>query len=280
MDTIEVILNAVNDKEVDKIIENKITSMDKNSTKVGQLGFLSYGKANYLFSGFIPLKTRIKYENLAVETYGMETTDYFYEFAHFLRKYNINSKGSLIYNLEYFINNYFGYPNGTDRSEIFNEIAWQTTATDEDYFAALENNKIGDLKGKGVAQCTERSALAQQILSLFGTEIYYCMGCIDLGDRQEGHCFNIVKRKSDYALLDYSVPVTVYNQDGSIKSFYPFVGEMSNAEFNEFVTKGIVKSFDNYEYVNNQKKFLESKRSYIVGSFEFEKENVEGKKRT
>ena len=51
--------------------------------------------------------------------------------------------------------------------------------------------KLSDtlIKHKGAAQCTERSALAQQILSLFGTESYYCMGCVDLGDRQEGHCF-------------------------------------------------------------------------------------------
>lgn len=61
---------------------------------------------------------------------------------------------------------------------------------DEEYFEALENNKIGDLKGKGVAQCTERGAIAQQILSLFGTESYYCMVCVDLGSKQEGHCFN------------------------------------------------------------------------------------------
>ena len=32
--------------------------------------------------------------------------------------------------------------------------------------------------------------------SLFGMEIYYCMGCVDLGDRQEAHCFNIVKKQN------------------------------------------------------------------------------------
>ena len=42
----------------------------------------------------------------------------------------------------------------------------KTTKTDSEYFDALENNKIGDLKGMGAALCTERSALAQQILSL------------------------------------------------------------------------------------------------------------------
>ena len=75
---------------------------------------------------------------------------------------------------------------------------------------------LHDLKGTGAAQCTERGALVQQVLSIFGTESYYCMECVDLGDRQEGHCFNIVKRKNDYALLDYSVPIVSYKEDGSV----------------------------------------------------------------
>ena len=59
----------------------------------------------------------------------------------------------------------------------------------------MENNKIGDLKGMNVALCTERSAMAQQLLSLFGMESYYCMGSINKNDKIEAHCFNIVKRK-------------------------------------------------------------------------------------
>lgn len=136
------------------------------------------------------MDTRIKYALLNMEYYGMESTDFFYDFAHFVRKYNIANKGSMIHNLEYFINSYFGYPGKIDRETVFNDIAWQNTTTDEEYFEALENNKIGDLKGKGAAQCTERDAIAQQILSLFGTESYYCMVCVDLGSKQEGHCFN------------------------------------------------------------------------------------------
>ena len=74
----------------------------------------------------------------------MQTTDYMYEFAHFVKQYNINSKASLIHNLEYFINSYFGMPGKGDREQIFNEVAWNTTTTDEEFFAALENNKLGD----------------------------------------------------------------------------------------------------------------------------------------
>lgn len=275
MELLERILNCSSDDMADLIITEEIKRANDSSTKVETLGFLDYGKSCNLFKGFISLDTKIKYAKMNMETYRMSTTDFFYDFVHFIRKYNINNKGSMIHNLEYFINSYFGFPGKGDRETIFNDIAWQATTTDEEYFAALENNKLGDLKGKGAAECTERSVLAQQILSLFKTEIYYCMGCVDLGNRQEEHCFNIVKRKNDYALLDYSIPVVAYNQDGSIRAYYPFVGTMTNDEFESFITNGDLKAFENYEYNGNQKLALNSQRIYVVGSFEIQKSSTE-----
>ena len=273
MDLFQKILECKED-DVDSIIETAINEANANAEKVEKLGFLDYGKSCSVFKGFIPLNTRIKYANLNIEDYGMESTDFIYEFVHFIKKYNINNKASLIHNLEYFVNSYFGFPGKIDRETIFNDIAWQTTTTDEEYFKALENNKLGDLKGKGAAQCTERGALVQQVLSIFGIESYYCMGCVDLGDRQEGHCFNIVKRKNDYALLDYSVPIVSYKEDGSVRAYYPFVGTLTNEEFLDFVNNGVIKSFDDYYMNGRQYEKAGTKRMYVVGKYEIEKENA------
>lgn len=273
MDLFQKILEY-KEEDVDSIIETAINEANANAEKVEKLGFLDYGKSCSVFKGFIPLNTRIKYANLNIEDYGMESTDFIYEFVHFIKKYNINNKASLIHNLEYFVNSYFGFPGKIDRETIFNDIAWQTTTTDEEYFKALENNKLGDLKGKGAAQCTERGALVQQVLSIFGTESYYCMGCVDLGDRQEGHCFNIVKRKNDYALLDYSVPIVSYKEDGSVRAYYPFVGTLTNEEFLDFVNNGVIKSFDDYYMNGRQYEKAGTKRMYVVGKYEIEKENA------
>lgn len=263
MDLFQKILEC-KEEDIDSIIETAINEANANAEKVEKLGFLDYGKSCSVFKGFIPLNTRIKYANLNIEDYGMESTDFIYEFVHFIKKYNINNKASLIHNLEYFVNSYFGFPGKIDRETIFNDIAWQTTTTDEEYFKTLENNKLGDLKGKGAAQCTERGALVQQVLSIFGTESYYCMGCVDLGDRQEGHCFNIVKRKNDYALLDYSVPIVSYKEDGSVQAYYPFVGILTNEEFLDFVNNGVIKSFDDYYMNGRQYEKAGTKRMYVV----------------
>ncbi len=270
MDLFQQILEC-KEEEIDKIIEEAINTADNNAEEVEKLGFLDYGKSVNVFKGFIPKKTRIKYENLAMEDYSMESTDYIYEFAHFIKKYNINSKVSLIHNLEFFINSYFGFPGKMDRKEVFNDIAWQTTNTDEEYFKALENNKLGDLKGKGAAQCTERAALAQQILSIFGFESYYCMGCVDRDNNQEGHCFNIVKRKNDYALLDYSMPVTSYDEKDSVNAYYPFLGVLTNVEFMDFISEGTIKSFDEYYIKNKEKEKTGTQRMYIVGEYTINK---------
>lgn len=273
MDLLEIINNCNSDEEVNKIIKEKIEEADKNSIKVPQLGFLENGKTINVFKGFIPLNTRIKYMNFAMETYSMQTTDYFYEFAHFLRKYKINNKGVLIQCLESFINSYFGLSSKNHRESIFNDRAWQMSITDEEYFNALENNKIGDLKGMNAAMCTERSAMAEQLLSLFDIETYYCMGCINLNNKEEAHCFNIVKRKNDYALLDYSMPIISLNSEGIVNGYYPFIGILANEEFNEFINGGILKEFPNYEINNNKKEILDTRRLYIIGEYTINREN-------
>ena len=136
------------DEKIDMIIKENIERANRNATKVERIGILDYGHTNSLFKGFISLDTRIKYGTINIEDYSMKSTDFIYEFCYFVRKHQINNKLSLIYTLEYFINNYFGYSVKTDRGKVFNDIAWQNTLTDEEYFKALENNQISDLKGK------------------------------------------------------------------------------------------------------------------------------------
>lgn len=274
---IEKIMNT-NDVNIDEIIKTRIDELNLNAKQVEKLGFLDSISSYPVFNGFIPLKTRIKYSNLGIEDYSMETTDFIYEFIHNIKKYNLVNKGQIIHFLEYFINSYFGMPGGINRETIFNDIAWKTTTTDDEYFSALEKNEIGMLKGKRAAQCTERSALAQQILSVLGFESYYCMGCVDLGNgHQEAHCFNIIKRKNDYALVDYSCPITEYNENKSVRAYYPFVATISNDEFIDFLNNGVIKSFSNYRYAIQNGKSVrineDGDRAYVVGQYEIKKDN-------
>ncbi len=275
MDLLEEIVKC-SDDEVDGIIKKAIEEADKNANKVEHIGM--YQDENFIFKGFIPLKSKIKYMISAPESYSMETTDFIFEFAHFIRDYNLNSKQKLVYGLEPFINKYFGHGvvDKAGREKVFNQLAWQNSQTDDEFFELLEKNKIGDLKEKSVAQCTERAAVAQQILSLFGIESYYCFGCVDINGNQEGHSYNITKGKNgNYILLDYSVPVKTTSINGV--GLAPFMGNMTEEEFKVFVNhskdKGKIVQFDDYEICDNEITKKSSKRKYVVGEFEIMSED-------
>ena len=167
MDFFEQVINCKTDEEVKKLVSDRIVQLNNSKDPIEQLGFLDYSKNISLYEGFITLNTRVKYSSMNIETYSMNTTDFFYEFAQYIRKQNIRNKVGLIFSIEGFANWYFGYSRNIDREDIFNTIAWETTTTDEEYFEALENNKIGDLKHKGAAMCTEYGALVQQLLSMY-----------------------------------------------------------------------------------------------------------------
>ena len=119
------------EEKVNLIVSETISEYDKNANQVERLGMLGYGKSSEVFEGFIPLHTRIKYDNISIEDYGMETTDFIYEFVDFARKNKVNDPTFLIYLLEYYINNYFGYNSNNSRVNIFNDISLKESNTDD-----------------------------------------------------------------------------------------------------------------------------------------------------
>lgn len=271
MDLLQKILEC-KEEEVDSIVQTAIDEANANATKVEYLGF-NNGLSSKPFKGFIPLETRIRFSNLGPESYGMQTTDFIFEFSYWAREKQINNKGALLSSLVNFCDHYFGWPDSKKSREDFFDAKLQTAKNEEEYWAILENSKLGDFKGKKVAMCTERGALVQQILSVFGTESYYCMGCCDKSN-QDAHCFNVVKGKDNFAVFDCSMPVTKYKEDGSVRGYYPFVGILTNEEFSDFLEKGMIKSFDDYDLIksNQQKKI--GTRKYVVGQIEIKKEIV------
>lgn len=274
MDLLQKILDC-KEEEVDAIVKEAIKDADAKSNEVKEVLSPVFP---HPFKGFIPLNARIKYNSLALESYSMQTTDFMYEFAHFIKKNNINSKGRLIYALGLFINSYFGLPDRVhkkQREQIFFTDIYSKTKSDVDLFKALDNNKIGDLKHQDAAQCTERAALAQQILSLFGTESYYCFGCLGIGKDQEGHAFNVIKRENDYAVLDYSCVVKSYNKENLLNAYFPFIGILSNEEFADFINNKKIKRFQNYEFFDNKSRPTTGERIYVVGEMSIDKEKTD-----
>lgn len=273
-------INQQQGKDINKIVEQALNEIIAKSEKSKILGFGGDNNVIYVHKGFIFPDFRIRYNNLGLETYSMKTTDYFYEFAKELKQYGIKNNGQLIGFLETFINKYFDFPkyNYDARSQIFHDIAWQNTTTDEEYFEQLENNEIGDLKGKGIAMCTEKAALAQNLLSLFGIETFYCMGCINNDGKTEPHCFNIAKAKETFVLIDYSIPCPV-KENNKVISYLPFQGIIELSEIEAILTGETIKTYSSYEWVKSENGYkkvnTEKQRNYIIGSFEIKKDETQ-----
>lgn len=283
MDLLEKINNCT-EEELTSIIDIALQNAINNADKKERLGFADGGLATTKIpshKGFISPESRIKYSNFSMNMYSMKTTDYIYDFAKYVKKNNINNRGTLVKYVENFINSYFGISNGTDmRDTYFDQIAFQTTTTDDEYFEKLENLEIGDLKGKNVAMCTERAALAQNLLSLFGFDVYYCMGCVSNNGKEESHCFNIARAKDTFMLLDYSIPVPVF-ENGRAIDYAPFQGSIGLDELEDVLVNGFNKDFPSYEFIKTpqgiKKVATGESRTYNVGNMTFEQIQSKGR---
>lgn len=265
-------INASSIGELDGIItealEEKISGAESNK----RLGFQEGGYATSkipVHKGFISLDSKIKFDNWFMGTYSMATKDFYYEFARFIKTVGVNNNGFLVKSIENFINDYFGQSSGVDlREDYFSQILDRITADDE-YFEKLESFEIGDFKGKNIAMCTERAALAQNLLSLFGFSTFYCMGYLINEGKTESHCFNIVRAKNAFMLVDYSMPVAIF-ENGKVIDYAPFEAEISLDDIKEVLLNGKPQSFLSYEFHKVDKTYKRVNgtlcREYAVGS--------------
>ena len=264
-------INECSYEDINRIIDTELEKITRGCKKEKIIEFgENMGKVT-VHKGFIHPDTRIRYSNYSMNSYSMKSKDFYYEFAKFVKDYHIKNKDDLVRYLESFINSYFGINrDGKDRrDDYFDSLAWNSTSSDEEYFKAIDNFEIGTLKHQNIAMCTDRAAMAENLLSLFGIDVLYCVGSIT-NENSECHAFNIGTGKNNYILLDYSLPVPVYKND-KLSFYVPFQGNISNDEIDDVLNNKKVLSFNNYYYIYDDgkiKKVIEdSYREYVVGEF-------------
>ena len=279
MITINRILSETDTENRKKLISIRLSELEQNSEQDKELNL------NAIHKGYISTSDTIQFSSDLIDIndypvmskYTMKATDYFYEFASELKKRQVINRGELVRFIYTFLNQYFGIPkdNLDYRDSIFLDIAFQTTTTDDELFDRLEQNKIGDLKQKNVAMCTERAAMAQNLLSLFDFECYYCNGCMYHNQKEECHCFNIVKTKNDFKLLDYSVPIQIVEANQIIGT-EPFLVSIPLEEGEAVLNGEIEKKYPEYyslkEGTKNRAIPTGEERIYIIGNTSFQKE--------
>lgn len=92
--------------------------------------------------------------------------------------------------------------------------------------------KISDFKGKNMAACVERAALAQNLMKFLGIDSTYKASQITNDGKREGHAYNLVSHNGKYYIFDATIPKVEKN--GSIT---PIVTEISHTTYEKLVKK-------------------------------------------
>jgi hypothetical protein len=264
MDFLNKLLNCEM-SEIDQLVDDRLNDLSNNCEKKKILGFIPGSmNLNGAHKGFIDFNTRIRFGVSSMLDYSMKTRDFYYTIARLVKHYDFKNVKNVIIFLMTFINDYFGISVGPDRREDLQEVILNNTVTDDEYFEAIEKLEIGVFKGKKMAMCTERSAIAQNILSMFGVESYYCMGAVDI----EPHCFNVIKLDDSYYLVDYNQLCSC--KKGKRSYYVPLLNKIPEEKINDFFNNHEPITLEAYDYIDGKREVI-GEKEYVIGKWDLEK---------
>lgn len=89
-----------------------------------------------------------------------------------------------------------------------------------------EDEVLENLRGKNIAACVERAALAQNLLQFMGLDSVYKSSQIQNADKRELHSYNLVAHDGKYYIFDATIPRI--DEKGEIT---PLITEISKEEY-------------------------------------------------
>lgn len=275
MDFFEII-KELSDEELEKVVQQKIKDleMEKLLDEPSEIGYIvDYNPTrfdmsviddvkcfdldiNVFYTGYIKKGTKIIfglfYDDIGNAKndgcyYYMDDEGYICDFCRYIKDKDVTNEYELFNYILTFLNNYFGIIKDINRHEMF-----QMIYKDEDnYFPPIEEHSIKSFKGKGNALCSEYSATAQNILCVFGIESYMIIGNQKTdNEKTESHAFNIISfdekstKKEVNLLIDFSVPVKVYDMKFNIIDLVPYI-----AVLDRFDQKFVMDLIYNNEHI-------------------------------
>ncbi len=208
---------------------------------------------NPVYFGFIPKDIKIIYELIKYENnklaskggyYYIDDTEYIYQFMHYIKDKRIEDDYTLIrYAFDYTMS-YLGYMPLKERDEI-NKLIYKTYSN---CYMPIKEHSITDFKGNGSGECSEISAILENILSMFNYDVFYLFGETHIG---EAHAFNMIKIKDDdYMLIDGAQFAYCYDLENKCRRKSPYIARMegfTDDDYKDFLyEKGMIETPDCY----------------------------------
>jgi hypothetical protein len=99
-----------------------------------------------------------------------------------------------------------------------------------------------ELKGKGIAMCTEKAAATQNLVSLLGYESEFCLsqGCELVEGSEEMHAFNVLSSDRGRFIFEPANPIFVSNADGNVVNFLPATYKLTEEQYGDLMSGGEV----------------------------------------
>lgn len=231
MGLLEKIIVCKNEEDIKRLIDESLQMAKSNLKEIQQSYFIDKEKTQGFYKGFIPEEIEIEGLNNDNLYYG-NIIQIFYDFGIFVNKMKMKNEVAFIHYIEYFL------------EELYGPVA--------------ENDRINE------KQSLKKAILANQLLSLFGFDSYCCFGYVDNNEDIIKHAFNIIKRKTNYSIVDYGYPIHSYKFNRIPGNNYPFLKSINPIEFKKFINDGEMVSFNDYKIVENRIIEKNDKRIYSL----------------
>lgn len=283
-------IKKISDQELDEYVKSLVDLCDVASIKIPVIG-MQYYKYH---KGFIGFDTKVSYGSDYFYDYSMKNYEMYIDFFKNLKQQNIEQENL---DLNYLLNIIYSYVVKYFQSEkeilkdpnisimrdqiVMNhlESIAKDPNDDEEWIKNKNELNISVFKGQGVAMCSERAALAQNLLSLFGIESYFCGGMVTKNELEncDGHAFNFIRLDGKNYILDFSLPVYLYEKNEKVACL-PFISEISDNSSNELLENKSLIPINNYHFekVDGEmvKQIENDERIYGVGMVEMKEEKI------
>ena len=185
-----------------------------------------------VWNGYVPKGMKIVYgrffnDKFKTSThkgcyYYLDDDSYVFDFFKYIKNIQVDDEYDIIVAVYRFIEKMFTCNiNAKDRDDI-NKLIYK----DNDlYFRPIKEHSIKDFYGNGSAMCSERSIVAENLLSAMGLEV------ISMQDK--GHAYNIYAHHSnddtEIYIVDFSDWVGCYDVNFNLVSTLPFFKKIEGA---------------------------------------------------
>ena len=201
-------LQKISTEELEKLVLARAHLLEEQSQEQKKMIIANERAYEYgsYYDGFIKKDVKI-YSSLGsnIESgyYVLDSDDYLVEFFKYLQQEKVTNKQQAILRIAPFLDMYFGEFDNNDRREI-NAIK-------------TGNHSLNSLKGQGIAACTERAALTNNMLCMLDFRAIYVNGSVKVRNGNQVidslHCYNIAQNsKGDYLIVDSTSKCGLYDE--------------------------------------------------------------------